>query len=313
MTTPLAVGIIAIAMAVVAFAYVMLQPELMKLRSEQMRVEDNAASVSETPQSTPVFDLINRIMDKFGWKGFTEEQLAEAGIKLSRNSMIAISLLTGMALIVIVQTLTSSIFLGLIVGICGPVLVRAYVSVLVTRRKAKFSKQMSETMTLLSSALKSGMNVPTALANVAGEMEAPMGEEIARVVNETRLGRDLIVAMKETGTRMESDDFLWVTDAIAIQRESGGRLSEILDRVSATIAERNELQQKVHSLAAEGRASAAILMALPVGIGVMFTIMNPEFMQPLFTTTAGWILMGIAAVLYAVGGFWLSMITKVKL
>lgn len=312
MTNTLGIGLISIGLAFVAFVYFLFQPDLIKLRSEQMKAEERALG-QVGDESTPVFDLINGVMDRFGWKGFSEELLAEAGIKSSRNSMLAAALLVAMLLFALVLVLTGSVFLGLLAGIGGPFLVRAYVSSKVSRRKAKFSKQMSEAMTLFSSALKSGMNVPTALANVATEMEAPMGEEIARIVNETRLGRDLIVTMKETSERMESDDFLWVTEAIAIQRESGGRLSEILDRVTATIAERNELKQLVHTLAAEGRASAYILMALPIGIGLMFTILNPEFMNPLYTTTGGWILMGIAAIFYAVGGFWLSMITKVKL
>lgn len=313
MTTSLGFGIIAIAMAVVAFAYVMLEPDLIKLRSEQMRAEDKAANGEEADESTPVFDAINGLLDRLGWKGFSEEQLVEAGIKVARNSMIAIALLVAIGATLVVQVLTSNLFLGLIAGIAGIFGTKAYVTRRTNKRKEKFNKQMSETMTLLSSALKSGMNVPTAMASTATEMEAPMGEELARVVNESRLGRDIVVAMRETADRMDSPDFLWVTEAIAIQRESGGRLSEILDRVTDTIAERNELQQKIHSLAAEGRASAAILMALPVGIGLLFTVMNPEFMAPLYTTTTGYILIGVAAVFYAIGGTWLNMITKVKL
>ena len=83
--------------------------------------------------------------------------------------------------------------------------------------------------------------------------------------------------------------------------------------MTSTIAERNELQQKIHSLAAEGRASAYILMALPVGIGIMFALINLTFIAPLVTTGVGRILMVVAFALYAVGGFWLSSITKVKL
>jgi tight adherence protein B len=313
MTTSLGIGIIAIAMAVVAFAYVMLEPDFMKLRSEQMRAEDKGTKSDEAEESTPVFDAINGLLDRLGWKGFSEEQLAEAGIKVGRNSMTAIALLVAIGATLLVQVLTSNLFLGLVAGVAGLFATKAYVTRRTNKRKQKFNKQMSETMTLLSSALKSGMNVPTALASTATEMEAPMGEELARVVNESRLGRDLVVAMRETAERMESADFLWVTEAIAIQRESGGRLSEILDRVTETIAERNELQQKIHSLAAEGRASAAVLMALPIGIGVLFSVVNPEFMEPLFTTTTGYILIGVAAVFYAIGGTWLNMITKVKL
>ena len=85
MTTSLGIGIIAIAMAVVAFAYVMLEPDFMKLRSEQMRAEDKGTKSDEAEESTPVFDAINGLLDRLGWKGFSEEQLAEAGIKVGRN------------------------------------------------------------------------------------------------------------------------------------------------------------------------------------------------------------------------------------
>lgn len=312
MTSSLGIGIIAIVMALVAFTYVLLQPELAKLRSEQLRAEE-LADKAQMETSTPVFDLIDKVMDRFGLKGFSEQQLAQAGIKVGSTSMVAITLLTAMSVFTITQVVTRSLFLALVAAVLSPFIVRMYVSVLTSRRKEKFNKQMADAMTLLSSALKSGMNVPSALANVAVEMDAPMGEELARIVNETRLGRDMVAAMFETADRMESDDFKWVTEAVAIQRESGGRLSEILDKVTATIAERNELRLKVASLAAEGKASAVILMALPVVVAALFGVVNPEFMAPLFTTFAGYLLLAIAGVFYAIGGFWLSRITKVKL
>lgn len=311
MTSPLGIGIIAITGALAAFVYVLFQPDLIKLRSEQMKVEE--AGGEAAAKETPVFDFLQGILERFGWKGFSENQLAEAGIKVGRNSMLAIALLVAASVFLVVQVISGSLFLSVLLGAASTLSVSFYVKSRTAKRKAKFNRQMAESMTLLSSALKSGMNVPTAMANVATEMEEPMGEELARVVNETRLGRDMVGAMFETAERMESDDFKWVTEAIAIQRESGGRLSEILDRVTSTIAERNELQQKIHSLAAEGRASAYILMALPVCIGIMFALINPTFIAPLVTTGAGRILMVVAFALYAVGGFWLSSITKVKL
>lgn len=312
MTSALGIGIIALAGAVAAFAYAMLQPDLIKLRSEQMKVEAHVEG-SRIREDTPVFDFIDGVMDNVGWKPFTEDQLAQAGIKSGTTSMVATTLLLAMSTFMITQVIFTNLFFSLILAIVSPFLVRIYVTMRTNKRKEKFSAQMAETMTLLSSALKSGMNVPSAMANVATEMEEPMGAELARIVNESRLGRDMVQAMRETAARMESDDFLWVTEAVAIQRESGGRLSEILDRVTETISERNELRMKIASLAAEGKASAVILMALPVVIGVMFAIINPSFIAPLVTTGAGKILLVIAAALYAVGGFWLNSITKVKL
>lgn len=308
----IALSFLAFAGAVVAVTYALLQPDLAALRSEQMKAESKVDG-RRVKRGTPVFDLIDKVMKSFGLKPFSEEQLALAGIKSSPTSMVGTTLLIALTTLLVAYFLTTNFFVAFILAIISPLFVRMYVNSKTAKRRAKFDKQMAETMTLFSSALKSGMNVPNALANVAQEMDAPMGEELARVVNESRLGRDLIQGMRDTAVRMESKDFMWVTEAVAIQRESGGRLSEILDRVIETIAQRNELREKIASLAAEGKISAMVLMALPVGVGVMFMVMNPAYMEPLFTTVPGYIMLGVAAVLYALGGFWLSRMTKVKL
>ncbi|HPU12330.1 MAG TPA: type II secretion system F family protein [Aeromicrobium sp.] len=308
----IAFSFLAFAGAVVAVTYALLQPDLAALRSEQMKAESKVDG-RRVKRGTPVFDLIDKVMKSFGLKPFSEEQLALAGIKSSPTSMVGTTLLIALTTLLVAYFLTTNFFVAFILAIISPLFVRMYVNSKTAKRRAKFDKQMAETMTLFSSALKSGMNVPNALANVAQEMDAPMGEELARVVNESRLGRDLIQGMRDTAVRMESKDFMWVTEAVAIQRESGGRLSEILDRVIETIAQRNELREKIASLAAEGKISAMVLMALPVGVGVMFMVMNPAYMEPLFTTVPGYIMLGVAAVLYALGGFWLSRMTKVKL
>lgn len=312
MTSLLALGVVCVLIAVVALGYVLLQPELATLRSEQMR----ATSAEYGPaieRSTPIYDLIERVLKTFGIKPFSEDELDLAGIKAGVTSVVATTLLIAFIAFAGALALTSSLLFAIVVMIVAPLAVKMYVGLKTGRRRAAFSGQMAETMTLFSSALKSGMNVPNALGSVAGEMDAPMGEELARIVNETRLGRDLIEGMSDTSARMESDDFLWVTEAVAIQRESGGRLTEILDRVTETIAERNELRLKVHALAAEGKASAVILMGLPVVIGLLFLLVNRSYMMPLFTTGAGKILLIVAAILYALGGLWLRSITKVRL
>lgn len=312
MTTLLALGVVFILVAVVALGYALLQPDLATLRSEQMKVMVTPDGVP-VERSTPVYDLIERFLRTFGIKPFSEDELDLAGIKSNVTAVVATTLLIAFLAFAATLALTTSLFFAIVVMLVAPMSVKVYVGVRTGRRRAAFGEQMAETMTLLSSALKSGMNVPNALGSVASEMDAPMGEELARIVNETRLGRDLIDGMRDTASRMESDDFLWVTEAVAIQRESGGRLTEILDRVTETIAQRNELRQRVHALAAEGKASAGILMGLPIVIGLLLMVVNRPVMMPLFTTGAGNMLLIVAAGFYLLGGLWLRSIVKVKL
>ncbi len=305
-------AIVLLTCSVVALTYALLQPDLAALRSEQMRLQTDAEAM-KTPRQTPVFDAIDKVLRTMGWKPFDEDELAQAGIKAGVNAVVAWTLLMAIGAFVVGQVLLQSIPLALLLAVVSPFVMKIYVSFMTNRRREKFENQMAETMTLFSSALKSGMNVPTALANVAQEMEAPMGEELARIVNETRLGRDLIEGMLETAQRMDSKDFGWVSEAVAIQRESGGRLSEILDRVTETIAERNELRQKIQALAAEGKMSGYVLMALPIAVGAGYSVMNPAYMEPLYTTVTGKLILAASAVLYVLGYFWMSKVTKVKL
>jgi tight adherence protein B len=136
--------------------------------------------------------------------------------------------------------------------------------------------------------------------------------EFTRVINEHRIGRDLIAALTHTAERMKSEDFRWVAEAVAVHRETGGNLNEIIDRVGGTMRERRQVREQVYALSAEGRLSAVILMLLPpIGIGA-FALVNPGYMDPLFTTTTGKIVIACSLVLYVIGGFWIKKLTDLE-
>ena len=110
---------------------------------------------------------------------------------------------------------------------------------------------------VLASSLRAGHGIQRGLSAVAEESESPTNEEFTRVVAETRIGRDLVDALEGVAERLGNEDFDWVVRAVAINRELGGNLSEVLDNVANTIRERNQLRRQVQALSAEGRLSAA--------------------------------------------------------
>ena len=112
--------------------------------------------------------------------------------------------------------------------------------------------------------------------------------------------------------RMRSEDFVWISQAIQINREVGGNLAEVLDQVNETIRERNEIKGHIRSLAAEGKFSAYILMALPVGIVAMLMVTNPGYMTVMFTNPIGWVMMAASVVLMTIGALWLRKIVNIK-
>jgi tight adherence protein B len=205
-----------------------------------------------------------------------------------------------------------SVPLAIVFAALGPL--GAYL-ILQTRtgaRRAKFADQLDDTLALLAGALRAGHSLLRAVDAVSQETEDPTGAELARVVNESRIGRDLGDALDNTAERMRSEDFRWVAQAIAINREVGGNLADVFDQVGHTIRERNQIRRQVKSLSAEGKLSAIILIALPIGVFAFLFVTQPNYFAGFFSNIWGIIALGVAVVLLIVGAIWLMFTVRVK-
>jgi tight adherence protein B len=126
------------------------------------------------------------------------------------------------------------------------------------------------------------------------------------------VGRDLADALDEIAERTASDDFAWVAQAIAIHREVGGNLAEVLDAVGHTIRERNAIRRQVKALSAEGKLSAVVLMALPFGIIGFISMTNPGYLSAFTESAVGYGMLAVAAIMMLVGGLWLKNTVKIR-
>ena len=194
-----------------------------------------------------------------------------------------------------------------------PLVAKVTLSSRATKRRAAFEEQLEPTLQLVASALRAGHSLTRAIDTTSRDSLSPTAEEFGRILNENRIGRDLVEAMHTTAERMESEDFHWVAEAVSVQRETGGNLNEVLDRVGDTIRERSALKREIRTLSSEGRASARVLMLLPVFVGAGQFAINQEAQAPLYTTTTGHIALGVSLLLYVVGGLWMRAITNVKI
>lgn len=201
---------------------------------------------------------------------------------------------------------------ALIVLLLSPLGARALLRFLAARRRAKFSDQLDETLQLLAGGLRAGHSLLRAIDAVAGETEAPTTEEFSRIINETRLGRDLADALDGAAARMRSEDFSWVAQAIAIHREVGGNLADVLDQVGQTIRERSQIRGQVKALSAEGKISALVLMLLPLVITGALMLISPGYMDRMVQTPLGLVMTGVAALLLTAGGLWLRKVVQFK-
>ena len=164
----------------------------------------------------------------------------------------------------------------------------------------------------MSGSLSAGLSLAQSVDTVVREGSEPICSEFRRALVEARLGVEIEDALLEgVSERMESVDFEWVVMAIRIQREVGGNLSELLNNVAATIREREYLERQVSALSAEGRLSVWILGGLPPGFMAYLMMANPDYLDPLISTTIGYVMLGVMAVLETAGILWMKKLVKV--
>lgn len=194
------------------------------------------------------------------------------------------------------------------------VIVGSYVSLnaSVARRRREFENQLPEMLQQMASTLRAGLSLPQVVTYVAKDLPQPMGEEMRRVAIEHRIGRNLSDAFNDLAERMDSEDLRWAVRAIEISQRTGGDLSLILRRLDATIRERNHIRGHVRSLTAEGRVSALVLTLLTPGLLLGISFANPGFIEPLFVTLAGQLVLFVSAVLLIVGSVWLFRLARFR-
>jgi tight adherence protein B len=180
------------------------------------------------------------------------------------------------------------------------------------KRVNAFNSGLSDTLQLLSGSLSAGMSLAQAIDSVVNEGSEPIAGEFRRVLIESRLGVPLEAALEGIAHRIESVDFAWVVMAIRIQREVGGNLAELLNSVAETLRERDYLRRQVKTLSAEGRLSAYILIALPIGMFGFMMVSRGEYIRPLYTTGLGFMMLTAFVVLLSIGWFTMSRIVKVE-
>jgi tight adherence protein B len=209
--------------------------------------------------------------------------------------------------------LTRSALIFVIVLAIAVLLPPAALNYLATKRRRQFEARLPDMLQLLAGTLRSGYSLMQGIEAVSQEVDEPMGRELRRVVTEARLGRPLEESLEAVAERMDSKDFAWAVMAIRIQREVGGNLSELLMTVKETMTQRDQLRREVKTLTAEGRISAYVLVGLPIALGIVMSVMNPDYMNALFDDTVGRLMLGGGALAMVGGYFWMQSIVKIEI
>jgi tight adherence protein B len=190
----------------------------------------------------------------------------------------------------------------------GVVAIRVWLRLRVSRRRRAFEEQLPELLMALSGALRAGHGLTQALQSVAADAPEPVSTEFGRVLTEARLGRSLEDALGDLGTRIGSRELDFVLDAILVQRQVGGSLAGIFSIVGESVRQRQQFALKIRSLTAMGRLSASTLLALPLGLAGLLSLMNHGYLAPLWQSGIGRMMIVGSCVLLAIGVVWLRNI-----
>jgi tight adherence protein B len=181
------------------------------------------------------------------------------------------------------------------------------------KRATAFQAQLPDAIDMLVSSMKAGYSFQAAMRFIGEEVPAPLGPEFARFYEEQRLGVEVRTALMALQARVASMDLKLLVTAILIQRETGGNLGEVLEKISHLMRERVALKGEIETLTAESKLSARILSALPVVVFLMVNLVNPGFNRPMLDTAWGPITLVLAGCSVLMGYWWMMKIADIDI
>jgi tight adherence protein B len=180
------------------------------------------------------------------------------------------------------------------------------------KRVHRFQKQLPEALELIARALKAGHAFTSGMKLAAEEFKDPLGTEFDEALDEINFGVSVSDALRNLTKRIDCPDLRFFAVSVILQRETGGNLAEIMESLARLIRERFKFQGKVNVLAAEGKFSALILLALPFFIGLVVRLLNPDYLQILFTERPGRVAMAAAVGSMILGTIFIKRMIKIS-
>jgi tight adherence protein B len=201
--------------------------------------------------------------------------------------------------------------LGVVFAILGYFLPQLFIVYLRYRRLETIDNQLVDALLLMSNALKAGLSLQQALELVVREMKPPISDEFGRVVKEIHLGLLTDDALRHLHERVPLEDMRLAIDSILTLRETGGNLSETFEVIARTIVERKKVQGKIKSLTAQGMAQGVLICLMPPGLMLMFSLVDPTYMAPMFNTVMGWAMLAVVFILDGLGLWMMFKLVRV--
>jgi tight adherence protein B len=262
-------------------------------------------SISKNP-------AIHRLLSSVSFVDRLDRTIRQADLQITVSRLLAFcfvaALMAGLASYTVLNPAAS-----LVIGIVAGVLPLLHVSRQRKKRLLKFNSQLPDTLDLLSRSLGVGHAFSESLSQVANEMPDPIATEFRMTFEEQKLGLSLKAALDRLCERIPIPDLRLCVTAIHIQRETGGNLAEILEKVANTIRERFKLMEDFRTMTTSARGSAWILCGLPFFLVFVLTLINPEYMKPMLYDSRGHMAILVAVILQMLGILTIKRILDIKI
>ncbi len=242
-----------------------------------------------------------------------KRMLELAGLKLTLSRFLFIVFLCGTLLGLIALVLNQLWFICVGAFVLAWVVAYLFVQNRVTYRMARFEEQLPEALDIIRRALQAGQPLVQSFNEVGEEMPEPIGVEFKNTYNLLNYGYDLRLAIMQMTERVPTVSMLAFSSAVMLQKETGGNLSENLQKVSEVLRARFKLERKIKTLSAESRLSAWILTLSPFALFFGLKLVNPEYIEPLYSDPRGISMVSIGVILLAIGAFWIRKIVNIEI
>lgn len=233
-----------------------------------------------------------------------ETRMSQAGLTWTRTQFLLISLGTGLFCGLMLFGVTKNVFLalgGIAIGGFG---IPQWILIFLRKRRiAKFIGELPNAMDVIVRGVKAGLPLGDCLRIVASEAMEPVRGEFRRIVEAQALGLTVAESAEKLAERVPVAEANFFAIVIAIQAKAGGNLSEALGNLSRVLRERKKMRDKVTAMSMEAKASAAIIGALPFIVGIMVYMSSPKYIELLFITTTGKLVMGGSLLWMGIGIF----------
>ena len=261
--------------------------------------------------SSPLNDVPSALED-FVKKFFNLRAfLQQADTQLSPTKFIMISIALSVGTTFILPLVRVPVLLAPL-GVLTGVLPFLFLFFKRKRRLARFAKQLPESLELISRALRAGHSLASGFKLVADEMGAPISTEFERCYESQNLGVPLEDAIEQMTERVPNLDLRFFATAVILQRQTGGDLAEILDKIGYLVRERFKIWGQIQALTGEGRLSGLVLLALPPALFIVMWRLNPTYSMTLFTDPMGHQMLAGAIILQILGALVIRKIVNIK-